>query len=269
MILEFKKILLRLFYYIQWGIQRFKLSCDKNKYESISMIELQQPSLLIVPHADDELIGCYGLISSNLINDVIYCGYATDEMADIRQKELNTFMSRFSSKLIVSEGRIEDDILNLLNKNRYKSIFLPSPLDWHPDHRGLSNMLLDCLSNIADYNPDIYLYTITVPHCEFGTLEYRALSNTIFKNKWSDFERCYKSQLHLPIRRFKQKERIQGYMCSKDAVELYMYVTVSELKFFYTECKKREKLLCESISIINNLEKIFLFSRKFSEYLKQ
>ena len=268
MISIFKKKTLKLFYHVKWWIQSRKLIRNKYKYKKTSKIELCQPSLLIVPHADDELIGCYSLISGHHIKDVVYCRFSEKEMGETRLQELKEFLAITESNLYVSNGILQDDIWCLLKKNKYNSIFLPSPLDWHYEHRCLSHLLLNIISYIPNYNPDVYLYSITVPHCDFGNLRYGILSDQNQKKKWGEFVRCYKSQLHLPIRRFQYKEKIQGSFCSqKVAVELFMKLTIDELRFFYSKCKDREKYLDKCASYINDLERIFQISQDFSKNL--
>lgn len=91
--------------------------------------EVAKPQVLIVaPHIDDELIGCYSVLSRNpaLAHvDVLYL----EELTRERRNEVRT---------LTGHGWIRQSYFGLtdkLNVSAYNEVYVPSRWDWHPAHR--------------------------------------------------------------------------------------------------------------------------------------
>ena len=108
--------------------------------------------LILAPHADDESIGCGGLMlkHSNCISVICLTdgsegdpSIEKSELIEIRKKEFENAMSfakiKKYSSLEIQDGTLkkEFDVFKKIDIESYNYIFVPNILDQHPDHKAV------------------------------------------------------------------------------------------------------------------------------------
>lgn len=215
---------------IKWYFQ-YKKNNHANINAEILKINDYEKILIIVPHADDELIGTHMLISkySSKI-ELLYCGMTGENNNksnyNIRLKEFKEYckINKVDYK-IAKNDNIESSIKNSINRFNPNYIFIPSFFDWHEEHLMISKIL----TKINLENIKIGLFQISVPIPVNLINYYLTINRKGRKNKWSNFKNIYKSQSNLPIKRFKYNEmvnKVRGYHSS----EVYAIMEYEEYK---------------------------------------
>lgn len=228
--LKIKTILVKLYLEVLFVIQcvkRFVSSFFVPKPIFINNIQLGGPTLIIAPHADDELIGCYNYIKRHR-DDVIvlYCGLLGSNKdtanARIRKDEFIEFCSKVSAQYVVLEKASVESIKAILCKYDFDNVFIPSFIDWHVEHRWVNEALLQILEQIKLIN--IVWYQVSVPLYKINYIEGENKAD--YLEKWRVFADCYKSQKKINTSRFKFVERrgwnhfyaIEPYYCQSPDV---------------------------------------------------
>ncbi len=85
-------------------------------------------TVIIAPHADDELIGCYEILADEDIRPVII--YTDEDMSKERQKEVKGIREHFTIKGQMFCTSIPPQFLNPTN-----TFYFPGPDEIHPAHR--------------------------------------------------------------------------------------------------------------------------------------
>jgi hypothetical protein len=89
--------------------------------------------VIISPHPDDELIGCYSLLKNKFVKYVVYI----DEYQDERMKESKRCAEKFGFKPIYLDKII--NLQNILEKLKpIDYICVPDITDMHPLHKQIS-----------------------------------------------------------------------------------------------------------------------------------
>jgi LmbE family N-acetylglucosaminyl deacetylase len=137
--------------------------------------------LILSPHADDESIGCAGIILKYPSKIKVICitdGRYGDKliepnkMSKIREDEFKNAMKFAGINsydfLKIEDSKIKENFrkFSLIDFDKYKSIFIPNYLDRHLDHKAVSNHIYALIKNgNISKNTDIYYYEVwnTVP----------------------------------------------------------------------------------------------------------
>lgn len=197
-----------------------KLAAER---ETVKVLEKQEGKiLLLVPHADDELLAAYELTKTE---DVLlcYCGFTGENLNEnnrIRRKEeYQNYVSCVDAKTVFSNDLVQE-LPDLIQKHQIKTLVLPSIVDWHFEHR-LVNYLAKSACERAMITPDILWYTVTIP---FVQTDRRVLLMTIEQQeeKYNVFRKVYLSQAHMPLERFKLLERLAGMGAGGYAAESFL-----------------------------------------------
>lgn len=170
-------------------------------------------SLIIVPHADDELIGCYQFISTHREQVILfYCNYLgcnyckTNER--LRKAEFEQFCQAIGIKYIIANHDVQKSLDDAINSIKPQNILLPSIVDWHHEHR-LANTILEThlKQNPSSSVKKIIWYHISVPM--YGSVANYACCMTRCEQntKWQCFSDHYPSQRFINVYRFKLAER--------------------------------------------------------------
>lgn len=109
-------------------------------------MELKGGTVIIAPHPDDELIGCYTILKRGVVDTVIF---VSPEQTP-RRREAILAAKHFGAKAIFTDsvGRIKKIC-------KGKHVFLPSQRDAHPLHRKVS-AYADFLEKVAS----VHFYTV-------------------------------------------------------------------------------------------------------------
>lgn len=247
----------------KWIIDSFILT-RKYRKNSYYPKELETDKLnnilIIVPHADDDIIGCFPILRSSQKVFLYYIGnYKINDplMTKKRDNEFRNLMEFFNHEVI---SHITDDHSENIKKAiidyKISTIFSPDYIDWHEDHQIATTYLLHALmGNISDIN--IFTYTITVPHSPRGNKYFIPYSEAEQKIKWDLFKRYYPSQAFMPVKRFMINERINASSISGDiyAADIYESFSINQLNESFNN--KPDQLHRKGIyGLINNLQKI-------------
>ena len=116
-------------------------------------IKPQARILILAPHADDETIGCGGLLLKYgaqcdvvLLTDGRHgdSSVPPNEMINIRKKEFEEVMVHYAVRnvrlLNVEDGKLIDHFkdFSTLEFKEYDYVFMPHPMDFHKDHVAVS-----------------------------------------------------------------------------------------------------------------------------------
>jgi len=168
----------------------------KNIYSKIN-INSNEKILILVPHADDEIIGCYTILS-NYSKQVklFYLNYTGENqnkhIKEIRLQELNNLSNLFNINLISIEADYVNNLRNIINFYNPSIIFVPTLIDWHPEHFRTNEILFNTLNNIKRNNIRVISYSISVPippsylHLIILYLSKNKIKNGIYLNKYTD-----------------------------------------------------------------------------------
>ena len=224
-----------------------------------------------VPHADDDLIGGYALAKLQKDNlRYVYFGYTGSkksiQIKKIRTKEFKKYSEYMDiGAEIVFSGK---DLKVLIDKYNVKTIYLPSMIDWHDEHRMVNYQLYDSLSNmnLALWDDiEIIWYSITVPiGIKKQAVVYMTKKDQ--KEKYDIFSRIYKSQAYMPVDRFKFQERLNVNGTGFYAGETYAVLNVHDWKKM-VEIVRNDIMFQAELNKLKNYIDRMLIVRKKSEEL--
>lgn len=188
--------------------------------------------LMMVPHADDELISSYTVLSNAKDVTVYYCGFTgsnhTEENRKIRRNEILKLCAELRVEVIEGNGTCEN-LGDVLSKGNFDTILLPSIVDWHPEHRKISYMISD-ICEASGITPDIFTYSVTVPNESRREVFCVSLTEEQLRRKYELFKKIYLSQKVMPITRLKLNERVNGYHAGCYAAECFLRFAYEELE---------------------------------------
>lgn len=191
--------------------------------------DIQKNTLIIVPHADDEWVGCSQIIRHVKNVSVLYLNFpqvVKDKNATIREKELRQCGEEQNFNLHFCEPGDVSKTLRVIRDNKIEQLFFPSFWDWHPDHIQAVQHVVCALSS-DDIKLNLYMYQISCPILSIKNIYYLKV-----KNKWKMFNKYYKSQRHLPVYRFQLHEILNSvfYNVGFFPIEIYMKINLCKLK---------------------------------------
>lgn len=195
----------------------------KTKASLISNV-LYDRYLVLLPHADDELIGCDQLLKSNatcLVVNMDMDGDDSDKLHQIRYQELQSYINSIKRELItISDDKIEG-LTKIISEYNPSVICVPSCFDWHPEHFQVMQYLQESLYKNAA-QPLIAMYQVSVPLLSDYINMALPMNKAEYDEKWNGFNYYYKSQKHLPAFRFGANERVNGKLLKTFAAESYI-----------------------------------------------
>ena len=185
-------------------------------------------SLIIAPHADDELIGCFSFIKKHPNSIVLYCGllgsHNNEENAIIRRREFISFCEANAIRYKLLGRNLKKEIISEILILRPSNILIPSFVDWHNEHRLINTIVLDLVDYFQSCN--IIWYRISVPIMLYNYSVEESKHDYI--SKWKNFLLYYQSQKSINYRRFQFVEK----HCKTRvfASELYYIQSTEEFK---------------------------------------
>lgn len=162
-------------------------------------------TIILVPHADDELIGCYHFLKKNKKNSLLVFFNFTgsnnnDSNIRTRNNEFTNFCKKEGFEFTILKN-YERDLIEILEQYKPELILMPTFIDWHSEHRAINIILKQIISKIT-FNLYIGWYQISV------ALPIKYINFLInidkreLKTKKKLFSKYYSSQKNLPIDRF-------------------------------------------------------------------
>jgi len=256
LLISIRKRILGLGKKVRWYWQ-YKFQKLVNRVLDIQRIDTNklQNVLIIAPHADDEIVGCYKLLSSpNKV--LIFCLSLTGsninkENKQIRRIEFLELSKNFGVDVKISNGQYSEELEKIIYRFKPENIFLPHYIDWHQEHIFASILLKEVINNI-NYECSVYSYQISVPISSYIITHYIPMNFFEQRTKWNIFNTIYKSQRHLPVFRFKLQEKISGKLVESYAAEVFVKLDLNKWKLII------DKIALGSISYELGLLKGFI-----------
>lgn len=224
--------------------------------------------LILAPHADDEWIGCSQAIKLSKKSTVYYFNFLgknyNSQNEKIRLEEIKKVSEINNFKLIVSSSREDySDLKKLINDENFSAIFIPFPLDWHPEHIKVNDIAIDIISD-SGKSSNLYFYHISVPIPEtIKEYVYLPMSEHEIQNKIKVFDQNYISQRNTPIRRLALQNRIWAQGQKFYAAEFYAKFEINDWKKFLNFVYDNFQKISESTHSIDFLLKIRKLSNSF------
>lgn len=220
-----KRCFLGLVNRIRWQLQYQKLAKGLRRENCVQREEWYKNSkiLLIVPHADDELISSYTLLRRSNDITIYYCGFTGSNNSETnrvtRRNEIIKICSELKVRIIEGNGDY-DNLEQVIEHGQYDKLLLPSLVDWHPEHRIISYMIqVICEKN--GISPAIYTYSVTVPNESKKQLLCNPMTKEELDLKYNLFSKVYLSQRMMPVERLKLNERLNGFHSRCYAAEVF------------------------------------------------
>ena len=234
MIISVKRKIKSFFSHSKWFIQ-----LKKRKKVKINSREIHlgnRKCLYIVPHADDEMFGGYETISRYSDNILLfYCGLLgsnyTDLNRNIRLQEFVKLCDINNFSYAICDRDLKNAFKKVIEEYKPDTIFLPSIIDWHNEHRLTNRYLFDyCNEGVLSFDSiDIIWYQVSVPLSPEYITWYQELSKSRLAHKFNMFREVYISQSFMPVKRFELESRYIGSCCSVYSAE--PFILLSGLKW--------------------------------------
>lgn len=218
-----------------------------NKLETIYPVKLSIKStdkiLILAPHADDESIGCGGLLLNHSSQCDVICltdgrhgdkDIEPSKMIEIRKKEFESVMTKLqvnNFKLLgIEDTKLESnyDVFKDIKFNAYDYICIPNNLDQHPDHKAVwKHMKRANKEKLIKTDRKIIMYEIwgALPIINY----YVDISNEIEKKK--EIINMYHSQVKFIdyASRINGLNHYRGMIANKECIEGYFMMKIKEL----------------------------------------
>lgn len=214
---------------IKWKKQSRKLR-SSSSYKNLQQLKDFGRSIILIPHADDEWVGCSTLLCKN--TDVILCnidmpGGDDDLLHKQRYKELEYVAVVHKKQMVTLRGNKQTSLKSIIIENDIYNIFVPFFFDWHDEHRETMFLLKSVLE---DFKKEICvtMYQVSLPIAESRINYANGYDKKIWSLKWSNFENYYKTQLSIPYKRFAYSERVNGALIGAYAAEVFSVCSKNE-----------------------------------------
>ncbi|MCI8911841.1 MAG: hypothetical protein HFE31_04005 [Clostridia bacterium] len=188
--------------------------------------------MVLVPHADDEWIGCSSLLQKYsdytfLVNVDMSGDGEPIEIHNERYKELMNVIVKYNLKHFTLKGDYNikiEQLSKLLLEKKPNYIAVPCYVDWHEEHIETMHILKNALEMIKSKwggVAHILMYQVSVPIPEDLITHYMGMSKKDYKFKWKYFDKVYKTQRQIAWYRYRCNERINGALCNMFAAEVF------------------------------------------------
>ena len=247
-----------------WICQAFSCLGKKSGVQPLPVLTCSKNILIVVPHADDEWVGCSQVIQTENNVHVLYLNFpqkSGDYNADERLKELKACCEKNNVQLHECDdiGSTAFVIRILIKQFFIQQIFVPSFCDWHPDHMSAVRWVTQAL-RFEKNQVEQYCYQVSCPILSSSNVYYIPI-----KNKWREFRRYYKTQKNLPVLRFKLHEILNGLYYGVGIVPIEVYIKVDFLKLEDKYLSASPLFKEEINNIIRIREDVELY---FNEYVR-
>lgn len=250
---------------IKWSKEAhiYKMGQKKNRVPDNYLDEMKEQKIMIlIPHSDDEWVGCSRIIKSGkqvtLIN-MDMKGGDSEKIHLIRESEMQKNADNYNRRLIkISSLDKTKSLCEIINEINPDLIFLPYFLDWHIEHLEVMEILDKALQNCANKEMKIGMYQVSVPIDILDITVCKAMTRHEWKQKWGYFYKTYVTQRQLSYRRFAFQEYINGYYGNSYASEVYSINTILEWrkKLAYRLTQEDRDLVMNSLSELGKIRGI-------------
>lgn len=250
-------------------LAQFKASLLLQKPNSVEPLDYKHINkcLILAPHSDDEWIGPYAVLTKMDSKDVLYfhCPGGDDmNIRGLRDQEIQKSSLLHGFRLYDIYNYDLDKLIFLIKD--YNAFFIPSPIDWHPEHRLVFKAFVKAVKQLSGTewnNKSYFYYSVTVPHARKEKQFYVRLSASDVKQKWDDFATVYDTQKKMPSKRFKYQLRVAPKECGY-AAQFFVKAEIARLfnDFDFISGSNTESKLNNLKQYINNIYRIRKYANK-------
>lgn len=260
-LLFFYRIYKRAKFNIQWRTD-IKEEGWKIKKEDVSISELPKgKKLVLIPHSDDEWIGCSGLLNRG--DDVVLCNMdmSGDDDVDthkLRYYEMRSVADTYKRKLITADGDKVEFVKNVIAEENPDFVMLPFFVDWHEEHIAVMDILKNAISDTEiNRGLKIAMYQVSLPILMPYVTHCIKMDKKELTQKWKLFKKYYGSQKKvIPVGRYKANERINGAYANAYACEVFSVVDVKkwlEIRDDFNLSAEEKKELQKNLQFISKM----------------
>lgn len=267
---DFKTYLIHYFNTWKWYSQGLLyLAKDSYIIHNVKELSLEGRGLVIIPHADDEWIGCSQIIKNHSNCEGFFLNWTGSNQSQnnrqIRESEIHKLCYNYDFKCFFCNS--DDDrlaeLLKVIESKQFKHFFVPSFIDWHDEHIKACKILREALVLCKQADEcTIVSYQVSVPFPISLMNRCHIMNKNSQREKWDTFVGYYPSQ-KLPTKRFIEQERVSGRLIGEYSVECYSELSFSEWSTYLDKLCNKEIERKELKNLINNIYKI----RKYSSNL--
>ncbi|WP_300673818.1 hypothetical protein [Soonwooa sp.] len=260
-------------YLLKWYLQfHFGKHLSYSNLQELKLTK-DSKSLVLAPHADDEWIGASQILL-NTDASVFYFQFLgknyNEANKSMRRKEIENVQKEIGFNLISAESKDDfDNLAKLIENGNFDKIFLPFPIDWHPEHIKVNDILLSLFEKYPKLQQNkLYFYQISVPFPSGLYLEYRPMSKKDLNYKIQVFSKHYISQFNTPITRMAYQLRLNAVKTKHYAVEAYASLDYKNWKKLLDYANKNyaEKLKPIAHHIDNLIDRKNIADELFQEW---
>lgn len=260
MLSQIKSTIYHIYRKIRWRMAYLlakKVSIDNNSTDING-----KRIMVIAPHADDELIGCYSIIKR--YSPQIVCCSLTGNNKDeknkrIRETEFISLCNALCEHGRVLDEKLEDNIHESILQFKPELILIPSYVDWHSEHRMINETLYRFIKE-TKYECDVGWYQVSVPISACAVNHIEILTKKDANEKWDLFFKVYKSQTTINVKRIRLHE---NYQCKAGITEVYCLLKRSE---FVSAIENAQSITKQMNALKLKLNDIGEIKKKTDEY---
>ena len=206
----------RLLQNTKWYIQYYRAKKEILYPSQLTKLDLDTSKkiAILVPHADDEWIGPYSILKQRppFLHCIYFNLFGNDySESNIRTRngEIVASSKYWGYKLVNNYNYDAESLYNEIVTAKY--CLIPSPIDWHPEHRQVFQTFVQAYNKLSKEQKDsleVYYYSVSVPHSCRERLYYIPLAKQEVEAKWEQFLKVYHSQAFMPALRYKLQLRL-------------------------------------------------------------
>ena len=226
---------------IDWN-KAAKLIRQDTKCKDVAAVNAGK-AVVLMPHSDDEWIGCSCLLQDDSIDTLIVNmdmpGGDSEALHRERYEEAKAVSKKYGSRFVTVDNDKEKSLEDILREECPEIVFLPCYLDWHSEHYKTMDILEKCLGS---YNRELLvaMYQVSLPiPADMINAGYRMTKRRL-DSKWKNLKKYYPTQKFLPVKRFKLNEYINGAVAGSYALEAYVIMPAAVWRQEYHKCALNE-----------------------------
>ena len=261
-----KNILLTIYLWIRkqkrqlkWFLELKAIESKEKRSLDVGCLEYGK-YLVLIPHSDDEWIGCSTIIENPKYN-VVLCnmnmqGGDSSDVHMLRKKEMENTAQRSNRKFILCNNSPE--LVEIIKKETPTHIVLPYINDWHEEHIQVMKRLYDALM-VLNENVEIVMCQITIPITIFNITHCNLMDKRYWEAKWDYFRKNYHTQKNFPWYRVACHERLNGKFVNSFAAEVFCTLPSNKWKSVfekYLPTKSFQELLLKNMGSLKSIRNI-------------
>lgn len=238
--------------------------------QSIPILPYGKKTVILIPHADDEWVGCSSLVKNGsdiLLYDMDMNGGDDKLLHEARYNELSKISILYNKPLLKVGLNKSLSLIETITKEKPELICVPFFFDWHPEHIEVMSILRQALLNLK-FDVDIAMYQVSMPIPRNCITHIYPMPKLEWKQKWKTFEEIYKSQTGIPYKRFAINERVNGAVCGSYAGESFVYCKASVWLANYKDWLLTLEEIKEARMNLQSIEKINKSVKKYNQNRK-